>query len=439
MAVIVGRLIEKRYRFFLLFFNVRVHIHIQIAFRQNFRLMALLRIYEIVHQADVQQVAAKANIFASQQVQLFFQIISVFFYAVIFQNYLEIGRSPISGSDFKCFRINAYGYSCRVIVIDPDRCGSGLGGHCQDFIDLNFGDFHFPAAGDFSCGHVAAGFGDQFLQRIEFVFREEVGYFRGETEIHVHVLMREIHVGLYRDELMAQPDMWLSFTELRLLAWCQFVNMPIDVLHGAVLRNKFPRTDFADAFHAGHVVGRITAEGKHFNDLYRRGYAVFLAYRLGVQDNVFATDISGLYLIDVFVHQLAVVLVGSDHVDFLALFRLTFRHGADDVVRLEAGHHQCRDAKCLAYSDERFKGVNDKLRGLCTGGLVFRIHLVSERSPRRVERYGDIVWLFSGDQFQNVFGKSEENGHVCALGVDHRAAQEGIIHLEYQRMSIYKE
>ena len=251
--------------------------------------------------------------------------------------------------------------------------------------------------------------------------------------------MREVHVGLYRDELMAQSDMWLSFTELRLLAWCQFVDMPIDVLHGAVLRNKFPGTDFADAFYAGHVVGRITAEGKHFNDLYRRGYAVFLAYRLGVQDNVFTTGISGLYLIDVFVHQLAVVLVGRDHVDFLALFRLTFRHGADDVVRLEAGHHQCRDAQCLAYSDERFKGVNDKLRGLCTGSLVFRIHLISERSPRRVERYGDIVRMFSGDKFQYVFGESEENGHVSALGVDHRAAQEGIIHLEYQRMSIYKE
>ena len=228
----------------------------------------------------------------------------------------------------------------------------------------------------------------------------------------------------------------LGFAELCLLSGSEFVDMSVDVLDCSVLRDQLPGSDFADAFHAGHIVGSIAAKCKHFNDLCRIVNAVFLADRLDIHDFVGASGFSRLDLEDVFFDELAVVLVWRDHIDLFAGCRLTFCHRADDVVGLESGHHQHRYFQCPADPRKRFKRINDKLRGRSPGRLVFWIHDISERPSRRVECNCQIFRMFSIYQFQNVFGESEKDGHVRPFRIDHGTAQECIVHLEYQRMSV---
>ena len=228
----------------------------------------------------------------------------------------------------------------------------------------------------------------------------------------------------------------LGFAELCLLSCRKFVDVPVDVLDCAVLCNQFSGSYFAYALDSWHIIRCIAAKCKHFNDLRRIVNAVFLADCLDIHDFVGASGFSRLDLEDVFFDELAVVLVRRDHIDLFAGCSLTFCHRADDVVRLESGHHQHRYFQCSADSRERFKSINDKLRCSGPGRLVFRIHDISERPSRRVECNCQIFRMFSIYQFQNVFSESEKDGHVRPFRIDHGTAQKCIVHLEYQRMSI---
>ena len=62
-----------------------------------------------------------------------------------------------------------------------------------------------------------------------------------------------------------------------------------------------------------------------------------------------------------------------------------------------------------------------------------------ECSSWRVECDGQMAWLLFFDQFKDVFGESEEDGHVCALGIYHRMPQKCIVHLEDKGMSVYQK
>ena len=56
-----------------------------------------------------------------------------------------------------------------------------------------------------------------------------------------------------------------------------------------------------------------------------------------------------------------------------------------------------------------------------------------------VERDGQMGRLLFFDQLKDIFGESEQDGCVYALGIYHRMPQEGIIHLENQSVSIYQK
>ena len=135
-------------------------------------------------------------------------------------------------------------------------------------------------------------------------------------------------------------------------------------------------------------------------------------------------------------NQLSVILVGSVHVDIHALFGGFFRNAPYYVVRFEAGLHEYGNVEVPHYFYEGVQCGFYQFRGFASVGFVIFISLVPECFCRRVESYGEMGRLFFPDQFQYGFRKSENNGSVFAFGIDHRPFQEGIVHLENQRMSV---
>ena len=64
---------------------------------------------------------------------------------------------------------------------------------------------------------------------------------------------------------------------------------------------------------------------------------------------------------------------------------------------------------------------------------------MSECASRRVECDCQMGGFFLLDEFEDIFCESEEDGHVCTLGVEYRMTQECVVHLEYQGVSVYQE
>ena len=62
-----------------------------------------------------------------------------------------------------------------------------------------------------------------------------------------------------------------------------------------------------------------------------------------------------------------------------------------------------------------------------------------ECASGRVEGDCKVSGFFLLDEFEKVFGESEEDGHVGPLGVEYRMPQECVVHLEYQGVSVYQE
>ena len=167
-------------------------------------------------------------------------------------------------------------------------------------------------------------------------------------------------------------------------------------------------------------------------------YAVFFADGFGVDHFVFAA-LAGLVLEDMIGYQLAVVLVGRDHVNVETFAGGTLSHGADYIVGLEPREHEHRNAERLNYLRERLKSVDDELRGGRTSALVFGIELISERASRRIETHRQMAGLFALDEFQKVLREPEQYARVRPFGIYHRPAQEGIVHLEYQGVTVYEK
>ena len=134
--------------------------------------------------------------------------------------------------------------------------------------------------------------------------------------------------------------------------------------------------------------------------------------------------------------ELAVVLVGSDHEHVEAVGGETLGGGADHVVGLVAGHHQHGHVHGPDDSGERFECVYDELGGLGAVGLVFRIEAVAEGASGRVEAHREMGGTLALHEFEQILGETEEYRGVDAPGVDNVPAQEGIVHLEDERMPV---
>ena len=134
--------------------------------------------------------------------------------------------------------------------------------------------------------------------------------------------------------------------------------------------------------------------------------------------------------------ELPVVLVRGDHVHVQLVGRELRGGRAQDVIGLETLDAQDGDVHILDQLRQGLQGVYDQLRGRGTGAFVGGIHFVAERASRRVEGHRDVRGLLPFDEFQQVFGESVQDRHVSPLGVDHRPAEECVVHPENQRMPV---
>ena len=392
-----------------------------------------------MHQADVQQTACQRDAGMVQEIRLELQVIPVLFDGGILQDGLEVGGG-------------AAGDPARVSGSDSHAADGG-----KDSLSVRFHDQCHVSRPHGSLQHLGNGarferqfrlfrgrrggrsdVGDVFPQGIEFIFLKQIRDPGAVGPGQPHPVQVGFHrnIGLDGHQFMAQGDVVPGLGEHRLLARAELFQMGVDILHGPIFRDELGSTDFSDALDARNVVGRIAAEGQHLDDLGRIGDSVFPADGGLVDHFVLAPAFSGFDLKDMVCNQLTVILVRGHHVDIRSLGAVSAGDRTDDIVGLVAALHQDRDVQRLAELRQRFQRIDDQLGRLAPVGLVGRVHFVAEGSARRVEGHGQVGGLFPLNQFEEVFGESEQDGHVHSLGIDHRTARERVVHLEYQRMAV---
>ena len=223
------------------------------------------------------------------------------------------------------------------------------------------------------------------------------------------------------------------------LTRCELGHMFIYAVDARILRKQFRRPDRSYPLHAGDIVGRIAAERQNVDHLGRRGNLPFFADFLHSENLVVGSRLPGPVLPDMRRDELSVVLVRSDHVDIQ-----TFAGEADggrtyDVVGLVSGNHQHGDVHGPDYLRQRFERVDDQLGRLRAVGLVLRVQSVAEGASGRIEAHGQVGRLLPVDQFQQIFGEAEEYRGVDTARIHDVSAEEGVIHLEDQRVSVNQE
>ena len=144
---------------------------------------------------------------------------------------------------------------------------------------------------------------------------EKSGYIVVVFQCQPHILHFYVQRNVSPDghQLVAQSDVFPRRLELLFLPGCQFIEVGIDVFHAAVFADQSGRPDFPDTLHARNIVGRVTADGQHLDDLQGGTYAVPGAYGTLVQNLGIFPSLAGSVLKDSVIHKLAVVLVRSHH------------------------------------------------------------------------------------------------------------------------------
>ena len=283
-----------------------------------------------------------------------------------------------------------------------------------------------------------SNFPDEPFERRHLVAVHQGLEFRREDRVVHEVLRRHVQgdVRLDRDQLLGQPDMVLRRAELLLLPRRQFIQMRIDPLHGTVPAQQLRGAHGAHALHAGDIVRGVAADGQDVHHLGRRGDLPFLTDLRGSQQLVLSPALARAQLEDAGADQLAVILVRRDHVDLEPLAGEAPGRGTDHVVGLEAGNHQHRDIQRLYDLRQGLQRLDHQRGRLAAVGLVGRIHLVAEGAARRVETDRDVGGMLPVDEFEQVFRESEQDGGVHPLGIDHRTPEEGVVHLEDERVAV---
>ena len=65
--------------------------------------------------------------------------------------------------------------------------------------------------------------------------------------------------------------------------------------------------------------------------------------------------------------------------------------------------------------------------------------MVAEGASGRVEAHGDVRRLLPPYELQQVFRKAEKDGSIHPFCINHRPAQEGIVHLEDEGVAVNQE
>ena len=137
-----------------------------------------------------------------------------------------------------------------------------------------------------------------------------------------------------------------------------------------------------------------------------------------------------------FTYQLAVVLVGRDHVYVVTCRRTFLRKGADNVVGFVTLDLQNRDAHRFEHPFDvghRNQNVFGRFR---TVGLVLRKNRAPETASFGVERHTQQVGSFAFEDVAQELDEPEDDRRVHARTVAHGAPHESIIIFENQRIGV---
>ena len=180
--------------------------------------------------------------------------------------------------------------------------------------------------------------------------------------------------------------------------WRELFQMVVDILYCAIFAHKLFSAHLSYSLGARNIVRRVSPQGKYLPHLLGRRDAVLTANCIGTKNLHLLTPFGRFVLKNILCHYLAVVFVGSNHINLSAGgVRPLCGHRAYHIVCLVGGHHYYRYSKGLQYCLQRLQSCYYLLRRGCSVCFVERIGLVSEGLYRRVECNSKVGWAFPLD------------------------------------------
>ncbi len=316
--------------------------------------------------------------------------------------------------------------------------GGSLGGRCCRFANpwclgglgetLRLGRVGYGEVGIDALGEIA-----------EFKFGEE--------------LLKGGIVGfLYPEHLLAEGEGCIEdnggelFAEQRLLGILlhetanlvvlDFLGMGDHVLDGAKLGDEFLGCLLPHPGNAGDIVGGVAPKAEQVDDLRWALYAIFFANLLFADD--FKTFFARMRTIHPHAgtQKLTIIFVGRHHKNADFIGRKPPCQGADDVVGLEAGNLDDRDAIGLQNLLDVGHRKADSLGGFFALSLVGRVGLMAESSAFGVEGNAYVVGILLSEHFFQRIDEAHHSRCILSAAVDSRRLDEGIVSTVNQRISI---
>ena len=171
--------------------------------------------------------------------------------------------------------------------------------------------------------------------------------------------------------------------------------MGVGVFDIAVLNDQIRGGLLADARNAGDIVGRIAHQGLQLNDLERR-YLIFINDILGIVILRLSHAAFGLRQTDTDVlgGQLQKIPIAGQYRHLHAPGLASFRHGSQEIVRLQTGLFHGRNAHGVQHVFQHRHLLMKLRRHGFSGALIGVVHLMPEGRRLHIEGHRQIIGLF---------------------------------------------
>ena len=208
------------------------------------------------------------------------------------------------------------------------------------------------------------------------------------------------------------------------------------LLDASELSDEFLRRFLADARTAGNVVGRVSHQTEHVDDLRGRVNIELSLDGIYPHDLKFMVAVFGAVHEDTARHQLTVVLVGSHHISRYAAAPRFGSQCTDDVVGFISRYLQNRNPVGLYDFFNNRNREADGLRSLFPLGFILLERFVPEGRSCRVEGNADMARIFL---FQHVFQRiyeAHDGRCIKTFRIDTGILDKSIIGTVYQCVCI---
>ncbi|CCX63913.1 unknown [Prevotella sp. CAG:1058] len=274
-------------------------------------------------------------------------------------------------------------------------------------------------------------------ERLELQFLEQPAQFVGVGFGHAQRVEVETdrHVGADGCEELREANLLLVLLDLLFQRTLQLAGAFEQRVNRAELLQELDCRLLAHTRTAWYVVGRIAHQSEQVDHLCRRLDAVLLAYAVGVERLV-ATAVARTVHHHVAAHQLAVVLVGRQHVRLDAFCISLCRQRAYYVVGLEALRLKHRYAHGFQYVLDYGHGAAYVFRRLLALRLVLGVSLAAESGAVWVESHAEIRRFFLRQHFVQCVAEAHHGRRVHAFRVYSRVLYKRVIGPVYQGVSV---